>query len=154
MPSTRKPGRNAADPAKPVREDLAESAAQLGITPRRVLQEYARIAFADLRNVAEWGPGHFVLRACESLSEADAAAIAELVSLGDSKSVGRVRLHNKKSALDAIARFLGMFDRVPLRPQDGASPVAAEDPREVIVRRLARLAAGAAEERTASDAVA
>ena len=39
--------------AKPDRDEIAERAARLGVTTERVLQDYARIAFADLRRVAD-----------------------------------------------------------------------------------------------------
>src|SRR5438477_3167213 len=44
-------------------EEVAERAARLGITPERVLEEYARIAFSNLRDLAEWGPGENGLEA-------------------------------------------------------------------------------------------
>ena len=58
----------------------------------------------------------------------------------------RVKLYDKKAALDAIARHLGMFVRSP-RPQESDSPMdLAEDAREVLARRLASLASGGIEE--------
>src|SRR4051794_37095150 len=42
--------------------DIAEYAARLGITVERVLVEYARIAFADIRQVLTWGPDGVVLK--------------------------------------------------------------------------------------------
>ena len=56
------------------------------------------------------------------------------------------KLYDKKAAPDAIARHLGMFERMPQRPEDGEPLDDVEDPRDVIARRLARLAAGGAEE--------
>jgi hypothetical protein len=40
--------------ASPAVEEVEARAARLGITPERVLEEYARIAFADLRRIVEW----------------------------------------------------------------------------------------------------
>jgi hypothetical protein len=56
-----------------------------------------------------------------------------------------VKLYDKKAALDAIARRLGMFVRLPRRQKDDAPTDLAEDAREVLARRLARLAAGGSE---------
>jgi phage terminase small subunit len=117
-------------------------AARLGITPERILQEYARIAFADLRRIADWGPEGLVPKNPETLSEEDAAAISEMVS---GAAGYRIKLYDKKAALDAIARHLGMFVRAAPQPED-VSDTVAEDAREVLARRLARLAAGGAEE--------
>ena len=127
------------------RDEIAERAARLGVTPERVLQEYARIAFADLRRFADWGPDGLVLKTPGALSDADAAAISEITTAGAGSGNYRVKLYDKKAALDAIARHLGMFVRPP-KPQDGGAPAdLAEDAREVLARRLARLAAGGAE---------
>lgn len=126
-------------------EAVVERAARLGITPQRILQEWARIAFANLRPVADWGPGGISLKKAAALAEADAAAIAELVPAAGGQC--RVKLHDKKAALEALARILGMFERPAAPRQEGEASEIREDPREVIVRRLARLAAGAAEER-------
>jgi phage terminase small subunit len=127
------------------RDEIAERAGRLGVTPERVLQEYARIAFADLRRFADWGPGGLVLKTPGALSDADAAAISEITTSGAGSGNYRVKLYDKKAALDAIARHLGMFVRPP-KSQDGGTPAdLAEDAREVLARRLARFAAGGAE---------
>jgi hypothetical protein len=141
----RKPAANpaAASPEEKASDEILERAAQLGITAERVLQEYARIAFADLRRVAEWGHDRFVLKAHEDLSEADTAAISEIIESGSGSY--RVKLYDKKAALDAIARHLGLFARGPQREESAASSGLAEDAREVLACRLARLASGSSE---------
>jgi hypothetical protein len=130
--------------SEPNHDEIFERAAGLGVTSERVLQEYARIAFADLRRVADWGPDGLVLKTPEALSDADAAAISEITAGAVSGSY-RVKLYDKKAALDAIARHLGMFVRPPRRQEDGTPADLAEDAREVLARRLARLAAGGSE---------
>ena len=108
------------------------------------MQEYARIAFADLRRIAGWGPDGRVLKNPQSLSDKDVGEISEIVSGGVGRNC-RIRLNNKKSALDAIARHLGMFVHAAHRPERAPDAVA-EDAREVLARRWARLATGGAEE--------
>lgn len=127
-------------------EEVAARAARLGITAERVLEEYARIAFADLRHIVEWSKdGGLVVKAPNDLTDADAAAISEIVA-GAAAGTYRVKLYDKKAALDAIARHLGMFPATPRRREEDAPTDPAEDAREVLARRLARLAAGSAEE--------
>lgn len=126
-------------------DEIAERAERLGVTAERVLQEYARIAFADLRRVADWGPNGLVLKTHAALSDADAAAISEITPAGAGSGGYRVKLYDKKAALDAIARHLGMFVRPPKRQEEAGPADLAEDAREVLARRLARLAAGGAE---------
>jgi phage terminase small subunit len=115
------------------------------VTPQRVLQEYARIAFADLHRSADFGPAGLVLKTPDDLTAADAAAVPEITTAGAGSRQFRVKLYDKKAALDAIARHLGMFE--PARRHEGDTPQdLAEDARDVLARRLARLAAGGVEE--------
>jgi hypothetical protein len=125
-------------------EDIAARAARLGITAERVLQEYAHIAFADLRHIVAWGPDGFRIKSPDEMSGGDSAAISEIVP-GTDPNRSRVKLYNKKAALDAIARHLGMFPLAPRRHEKEAPQDEGEDPREFLARELARLAAGTAE---------
>ncbi len=120
-------------------EDVAVRAARLGVTPERVLREYAHIAFADLRHIVEWGEKGLQVK--EHLSKADAASISEISAGTTGKGPVRVKLYDKKAALDAIARHLGMFTPSQ-RPQEDVDWIAAaEDAREELARWLARLSA-------------
>jgi hypothetical protein len=127
-------------------DEIAERAARLGVTPERVLQEYARIAFADLGRLADWGPDGLVLKTPDRLGAADTAVISEITGTPGNKNY-RVKLYDKKAALDVLARHLGMFDAAPRRLEPAAPDDPEEDPREVLKRRLARLAAAGADER-------
>jgi hypothetical protein len=126
-------------------EEIAVHAARLGITADRVLEEYGRIAFADLRHIVEWGPNGLHIKPLDQMTDADLVAISEIVPGADPEH-SRVKLYDRKAALDAIARHLGMFPARAGRGDDAAPPEPAEDPREVLERRLARLAAGTGEE--------
>ena len=122
-------------------EDVAARAKRLGVTIDRVLREYAHIAFADLRNIVELDTDG-VLHVKDHLTKANAAAIAEIGTGAAGKGPVRVKLYDKKAALDAIARHLGMF-MPPERHDDTMGPGAgpsAEDVREELARRLDRLA--------------
>jgi len=111
---------------------------QRRVTADRVVEEYARIAFADLRDFFDWGPKGVTLRAKEELTEWQASAIADIEPSGPNGKGPRLRLHDKKAALDALARHLGLF-----RPRDqpGEEPtLEGRDPRAVLRERLLRLA--------------
>lgn len=110
---------------------------QRRVTADRVIEEYARIAFADLRDFLDWGPEGVTLRAKEHLNDWQAGAIADIEPPGANGKGARLRLHDKKAALDALARHLGLF-----RPTDqpAESPtIDGRDPREVLRERLLRL---------------
>jgi phage terminase small subunit len=118
------------DIAAALEEALAERRKQTLITADRVLEEYARIAFADLRRVASWGPGGVKLREDANLSEADVAAIAEVTQSSGTRT--RVKLHDKRAALDSIARHLGLFTPRPpaYDPKALSKPEEEEGPKE------------------------
>jgi phage terminase small subunit len=80
------------------------------ITQDRVLKEYARIAFSNMKDFAEFGPEGVALKDLAAMDDDAARCVAE-VSESTSKDGGSVRfkLHDKKGALDSIARHLGMF---------------------------------------------
>jgi hypothetical protein len=120
-------------------EDVADRAARLGVTIEKVLREYARIAFADLRHIVRWDDSG--LHVNEHLTKADAAAISEIGTGSTGKGPVRVKLYDKKAALDAIARHLGMFTPAERGQEDADWAAEAEAAREELARRLARLAA-------------
>jgi hypothetical protein len=141
----KKPGQAPEEGGPANLEEIVERAARLGITADRVLLAYAHIAFADLRHMVAWGPKGLRIKSLGDLSNDDVAAISEIVR-GIGSGQARLKLYDKKAALDAIARHLGMFPLPPRHHQAALPEVQEEDPREFLARELARLAAGAAEE--------
>lgn len=111
------------------------------LTRDRILLEYARIAFADIRQIIEWGPAGLTLKQSAELADADAAVVAEVSSIKHKAGGGRSRLkmHDKKKALDAIVRLLGFMEMNgagdPLQRPEGALPA-----REILRRRLEAMA--------------
>ena len=119
-------------------DEITARAAKLDITPDRVLEEYARIAFANLGEIVEWDDkGIMKVRKPEKLG-----AVAEIVQSAGSGHPYRVKLYDKRTALDAIARYLGMNPLADAAAQeDEPIPDDGEDPRRTLARKLARLAA-------------
>jgi hypothetical protein len=68
------------------------------------------MAFANMRDFADWGAKGLILREKSELSEADAAAVAEILPSDSNGKGGKIKLYDKKAALDALARHLGLFD--------------------------------------------
>jgi phage terminase small subunit len=130
-------------------------AATLQITPERVLQEYARLAFADLRRVASWDTEGVHFHDSAALGDQDAAAIAEVhedtrivaTEQGEVRTVKkRLKMHDKKGALDSLAKHLKLFrdDTTPLPDVH----VHVHTARERLSERLAHLATRHAEDAT------
>jgi phage terminase small subunit len=89
---------------------IAAAEERTGVTVERVVQEYARIAFADMRRFASVDKDGVTLKDSEEWTDDDAAAVAELAE-STSKDGGSIRfkLHSKVAALDSLAKHLGMF---------------------------------------------
>ncbi len=107
------------------------------ITADRVLEEYARIAFADIRNYADWNKKGVTLRAPDELSDDDAAAVAEVTP--GAGGGARLKLHDKKVALNALARHLGLFEQHPTA-DPSARIEAGRRVREMLLAQVAALA--------------
>lgn len=102
-----------------ISEAQAERSRRTGITQDRVLQELARIGFADIRDLFSWGPEsvHFVPSA--DLTGDQAAAIASVKSktrrfttddgLTETTIELEMKMCDKLSALQKIGKHLGMF---------------------------------------------
>ncbi len=87
---------------------MAARSRRTGITRERVLEELARIAFVDWRKLAVWGSEGVELTDSRELSAAETAAVAAVRT--DDGWEGRVdiALHDKRRALDTLARILGL----------------------------------------------
>ncbi|ABF63533.1 PBSX phage terminase small subunit [Ruegeria sp. TM1040] len=113
--------------AKAIQEANSKRSERTEITQDRVLQEFARIGFADIRKAVAWGstPADLLegdeggdegtpasvypvdLVRSSEVDDDTAAAIAE-VSL--TKGGVKLKMHDKLSALEKLARHLGMLN--------------------------------------------
>jgi phage terminase small subunit len=117
----------------------AALAADTKVSAERVLQEYAHIAFSDMSNFIKFNADGEAVLDWSSMPPGATKAIAEIVQEeyldGKGKNARpikrtRFKLHDKKGALDSLARHLGLF------PRDGG--VNVEDNRTqtvIIVKR-------------------
>jgi len=80
------------------------------LTAARVLQEYMRIAFANIRDIMDWGPDGVSLRPKDATTEDQSAAIGEFIVTADGSGTitARVTMQPKLEALNALARHLGI----------------------------------------------
>ena len=119
--------------AQAIRERMDARAERLSVDADKVVAEFARIAFADIGNLVEWGPDGVTLRPKSALSADDRAAVAEVAAGAGKYGAGpRIRLHSKHRALDAIARHLGLYGRTAHRFMPPAR--ADEKPAREILR--------------------
>ncbi len=92
-----------------IEEAMAARSRRVGITQDRVVAELARIAFADMRDFADWDGQGVTLRAACDLTPEQTACVAEIVET-PGKGV-RIKLHGKHQALAALTRHLGSREK-------------------------------------------
>jgi len=85
------------------RDELAKATA---VTAERILNEYRRIAYANITDAIEIRDGAIVVQDTDSLTDDQKAAISEIAETKDGL---RVKFHSKVHALDSLAKHLGMF---------------------------------------------
>ena len=115
------------------------------VTPERVIQEYARLAFADMAAYVAWGPEGIRAVPSSELPEGATRAVAEVTeTITDKGRTFRFKLHDKKGALDSLAKHLGMFvDTNVTINQDNRSINVNVDHREALEHTVATLSARA-----------
>lgn len=93
---------------------ILELRKNLNITPERVLQEYARIAFADIRCIFD---DNGTLVPLHELDDDTAAAVAsvEVQTIGDADGVmktdtHKLKMYDKLNALNVLAKRLKLYE--------------------------------------------
>lgn len=122
------------DIAAAVAESQQKRSERTQITQDRVLAEYAKLAFADIRKAVKWGESVAVVTEGEggedinlrhsvallSSSDIDDDTACAISEVSQGKDGLRLKMHDKKGALDSVARHLGMFkDKIEHTGKDG-----------------------------------
>jgi hypothetical protein len=108
--------------------ELKRAVAKEAVVERaEVMRELTRIAMADIRDLGAWGGEGLAFRPSTELSDDQARAVKRVRSrkfVRRSKDGGvveevrvEVEMHDKKGALDSLAKALGLFDE-----QAGVAP--------------------------------
>lgn len=109
--------------------ELGEKAARANeVTVERIVRELSLIAFGNKRAVMAWGPGGVTLKDSETLTDDEAAMVAEVKetvsSAGGSLSL---KTHDKVKALELLGRHVGMFtEKVEVTGKDGKDLAPAQ----------------------------
>jgi len=110
-----------------IQKEREKAAIRTNITIDRCLQEYARLAFLDVKQVFD-DDGN--LKKIQDMPEDARRAIAGLeVSTGENKDIStlsKVKLSDKKAALDSIMKHLGGFIDRQEHSGPGGGPIKIE----------------------------
>lgn len=100
------------------RETVAE---KLDVTAERVIEGFARIAFADIRRVVQWGTEGFVrITPSDELTDEDAASISEIAE--ETRTIPqrsgepiviktlKVKMESRIGGLTPLAKILGLLN--------------------------------------------
>ena len=101
-----------------VQELLEVAAEQSGVTVKRIVDELAKIAFANSSDFFEWDQTGVRIKASAELTADQKAAVSEVQetrSKGTGENTIKVKLSDKQAALEKLGRHLGMFkDQSPV----------------------------------------
>ena len=91
----------------------AKRAERTEVTADRVVTELAKIAFADPRDLMEWGPDGLVLKDCRTIPDAAAATVSEV---SESKDGIKLKKLDKLKALELLGRISEFTREAPPLP--------------------------------------
>jgi phage terminase small subunit len=98
-----------------IRKRLAQRSARLEVNAQKVLEEYAKIAFANMDDFATWGDNSVTLVASHDLDRRDKAAVKQISErVTQFGTAVTIKLHDKRGALDALAKHLGICQEFSL----------------------------------------
>ena len=95
-----------------VAELMAAAADKAGVTIGRIVEELAKIGFANASDFFAWGPDGVVIKPSSELTPDQLAVVAEVQETrarGHGESTIKIKLSDKQSALEKLGRHLGMF---------------------------------------------
>jgi len=94
-----------------LKEEAAKAAERNEIELDELIKEYILIGFSNISDYVEWGPDGIKLKNTNDIDKAKLACIAD-ISETTTQYGGTVKfkMHDKKGALDSMARILGAFN--------------------------------------------
>jgi phage terminase small subunit len=84
----------------------ADITAALKITQERVVNELAKLAFVNILDVIALPGGYFSVKSLDDIPKEAQSAIQEV---SETQHGLKIKMYDKKAALDSLARYLGMY---------------------------------------------
>ena len=93
-----------------INRQVRESLSHRNVTKERVLTELARIAFADLADLASWEAGAFKIKDASEIGEGKTAVIQEMRIRSGQNSEIKIKLFDKVRALGILLDYLTLTE--------------------------------------------
>lgn len=88
--------------------ELTEEALKRGdVEVDKWLRELKRLAFSDMRDIAEWNAKDVILKDSQEISDHAAACVKEVA---ETKDGVRVKLASKEKSLEMLGRYFGLLE--------------------------------------------
>lgn len=121
-----------------IEAERAASIERTRIDVDRVKREFARIAFADIGDIAAWDEEGFAVKPSAAIAADDRAAIASLKLKSGEKGIkATIKLHSKQQALDSLAKMMGLYGKKPFVTIDHEAE--RRDANAILRERLMRI---------------
>lgn len=93
---------------------IAERSKRTGVNQDRVINELAKIAFANMKDFAVWDEKGVKFKSNDELTEEDTSCVSEITEVEvetdyGTKRTKKIKLYDKISALEKLGKHLGMF---------------------------------------------
>jgi phage terminase small subunit len=92
---------------KAIEEERERLRERTQITREQIAAEYSKLAFAQMTDFADWDGNGVTLKKSTDLSPEQAAAVVEVKQQTGKVECLSIKLHDKKGALDSLAKMLG-----------------------------------------------
>jgi phage terminase small subunit len=90
---------------------MNQRAIRTQVTSDMVVTELSKIAFSDMKDYVAWGPLGVTFVNSDDITESMSAAVCEVTeNVTEHGRAVKFKLHDKKGALDSLAKHLGMFN--------------------------------------------
>ena len=81
------------------------------LTRERVLRELTALAYSDIGDFVTWGPEGLKFKSLDEIEPENFAAVQSIQLKKGTKTITRVKLHNKMEALLLLAKCVGFFKK-------------------------------------------
>ena len=81
------------------------------VTRERVLRELTALAYSDIGNFVTWGPEGLRFKSLDEIEPENFAAVQSIVLKKGTRTITRVKMHNKVHALLLLAKCVGFFKK-------------------------------------------